>query len=61
MTKDMRILGVNREGGRYRILKGHVINQQFQKIESDLWQLKNKVCLIYFQINHPDAQLFAYS
>ena len=55
-----------KSGGRWkpeagdRILKGHVINQQFRIIESDLRQLKNKVGLIYLQINHLDAQLFAY-
>lgn len=33
------------------LLKGHVINQRFEKIESDVWYLKNKVGEIDFQIN----------
>lgn len=33
------------------LLKGHAINQRFEKIESDVWYLKNKVGEIDFQIN----------
>lgn len=32
------------------LLKGHAINQRFEKIEGDVWQLKNKVDEIDFQI-----------
>ena len=32
------------------LLKGHVINQRFEKIEGDVWYLKNKMDEIDFQI-----------
>ena len=32
------------------LLKGHAINQRFEKIEGDVWRLKNKVDEIDFQI-----------
>jgi hypothetical protein len=33
------------------LLKGYAINQRFEKIEGDVWHLKNKVDEIDFQIN----------
>ena len=32
------------------LLKGHAINQRFEKIEGDIWHLKNKIDEIDFQI-----------
>ena len=33
------------------LLKGHAINQRFEKVEGDIWHLKNKVNAIDFQIH----------